>query len=57
MTNQSTSRGYYHSCDILSVGEKKYGYYRLGALEEQGLVKLSTLPYAIRVLLEATLRS
>ena len=57
MTNQSTPRDYFHSFDVLSVGDKKYGYYRLGALEEQGLVKLSTLPYAIRVLLEATLRS
>lgn len=57
MANQSTPRDYFHSFDVLSVGDKQYGYYRLGALEEQGLVKLSTLPYAIRVLLEATLRS
>ena len=57
MANQSTPRDYFRSFDVLSVGDKKYGYYRLGALEEQGLVKLSTLPYAIRVLLEATLRS
>ena len=57
MANQSTPRDYFHSFDVLSVGGKRYGYYRLGALEEQGLVKLSTLPYAIRVLLEATLRN
>ncbi|MGI6402431.1 MAG: aconitate hydratase AcnA [Thermoguttaceae bacterium] len=57
MAEKSTPRDYFHSFDVLRVNDAKYGYYRLGALEEAGLVKLSTLPYAIRVLLEATLRN
>ncbi len=40
----------------LVVGGRAYGAYRLGALEEQGLGEVSTLPYSIRVLLEAALR-
>ena len=57
MAEKSTPRDYFKSFDVLNVNGKKYGYYRLGALEEQGLTRLSSLPYSIRVLLEATLRS
>ncbi len=57
MAGKSTPRDYFNSFDVLNVNGKKFGYYRLGALEEQGLVKLAALPYAIRVLLEATLRN
>lgn len=57
MADQSTPRDYFKSFDVLNVNGKQYGYYRLGALEEQGLTKLAALPYAIRVLLEATLRN
>lgn len=57
MAEHSRFRDYFHSFDVLNVNHKKYGYYRLGALEEQGLAKLESLPYAIRTLLEATLRN
>ena len=57
MANNNPSRDYFNSFDALNVGGKKYGYYRLSALEERGLTKLGELPYAVRVLLEATLRN
>ncbi len=46
----------FKSRDVLSVGRKKYVYYRLDALEKAGLTKLSKLPYSIRIVLEAALR-
>ena len=57
MTDANSTRDYFKSFDVLDVNGKRYGYYRLGALEEQGLTELSALPYSIRVLLEATLRN
>ncbi|MGL6226093.1 MAG: aconitate hydratase AcnA [Thermoguttaceae bacterium] len=41
----------------LSVNGKKYEYFSLAALEEQGLLTLNDLPYSIRVLLESVLRN
>ncbi len=41
----------------LDAGSGPVGYYRLEALEEQGITKISRLPYSIRVLLEALLRN
>ncbi|MCB9687547.1 MAG: aconitate hydratase AcnA [Alphaproteobacteria bacterium] len=41
----------------LTVGGKTYTTYRLQALEEQGLGDIKSLPYSIRVLLEAALRN
>lgn len=38
------------------VGGKRYHYYRLAALEEAGVAKVSNLPYSIKVLLESVLR-
>ncbi|MBS4199082.1 aconitate hydratase AcnA [Bacillus sp. FJAT-49732] len=38
------------------VGGKRYNYYRLAALEEAGVAKVSQLPYSIKVLLESVLR-
>lgn len=38
------------------VNGKSYTYYDLKSLEEQGLTKISKLPYSIRVLLESVLR-
>ncbi|MGX6443353.1 aconitate hydratase AcnA [Neobacillus sp. K501] len=38
------------------VNGKKYHYYRLGALEEAGIGKVSKLPYSVKVLLESVLR-
>ncbi|WP_018392828.1 aconitate hydratase AcnA [Bacillus sp. 37MA] len=35
---------------------KQYNYYRLAALEEAGIAKVSRLPYSIKVLLESVLR-
>ncbi len=40
----------------LTTASGTVDYFRLGALEEQGLVELSRLPVSIRVLLEAVLR-
>lgn len=39
-----------------SVNGKKYNFYRLQALEEAGVAKVSKLPYSIKVLLESVLR-
>ncbi|MGV3243887.1 aconitate hydratase AcnA [Staphylococcus sp. 11261D007BR] len=40
----------------LQVNGKELTYYDLNTLEEQGLTKVSRLPYSIRVLLESVLR-
>ncbi|MGF7049373.1 aconitate hydratase [Paenibacillus sp. DS2015] len=40
----------------LEVGSKNYRYYSLQALEKQGLGSISTLPFSIKVLLEAAVR-
>ncbi|MDN4593970.1 aconitate hydratase AcnA [Polycladomyces subterraneus] len=40
----------------LESGGKSYTYYRLQGLEEQGLGKVSRLPFSIKVLLEAAVR-
>ncbi|MDI3258037.1 MAG: aconitate hydratase AcnA [Kyrpidia sp.] len=40
----------------LRAGGESYVYYSLPALEEQGIGRVSKLPYSIRVLLEAALR-
>lgn len=39
-----------------SVNGKTYNYYRLKALEEEGIGKVGRLPFSIRVLLESLLR-
>ena len=44
----------YHSFEL---DNQTYCYTRLAALEEQGLTKISDLPYSIRVLLESLLRN
>jgi aconitate hydratase len=46
----------FKSRDILNVGDRQYGIYRLDALEKAGITKIDKLPYSIRVLLEAALR-
>ena len=38
------------------VNGKSYNYYRLAAIEEAGIAKVSNLPYSIKVLLESVLR-
>ncbi|GAB4483952.1 MAG: aconitate hydratase AcnA [Anaerolineales bacterium] len=47
---------FFKSRDVLQVGNKKYVYYRLDALEKAGLTQLAKLPFSIRVVLEAALR-
>lgn len=46
----------FNALDVLRVGEEKYPYYRLDALEKQQLAILKRLPFSIRILLEAALR-
>ncbi|KPL77333.1 aconitate hydratase [Ornatilinea apprima] len=41
----------------LTTPSGSYVYYRLGFLEEQGLAKLASLPFSIRVMLEGALRA
>jgi aconitate hydratase len=41
----------------LATSQGDLGIYRLSKLEDQGIATVSTLPYSIRVLLEAVLRS
>src|SRR5437868_11589766 len=43
--------------DTFSTSAGKIGIYRLSKLEQLGLCKLATLPYSIRILLEAVLRN
>jgi aconitate hydratase len=42
--------------DTLATGHGQYTYYRLSALEEQGLTRLARLPFSIRIMLEGLLR-
>ncbi len=46
----------FNALDTLRVGDRSYRYYRLAALEEAGLTKLSRLPYSVKILLENLLR-
>lgn len=46
----------FNSKDSLSVGDASYDYYRLGAVEGEGL-DVSTLPFSLKVLLESLLRT
>jgi aconitate hydratase len=47
---------FFNSRATLKTGHGDYVIYRLGALEEAGLVKLAKLPFSVRVMLEAALR-
>ncbi|REE90544.1 aconitase [Paenibacillus taihuensis] len=51
-----TKQNEYSVRESLAVGSKQFAYYRLGGLEEQGLGKISKLPFSIKVLLEAAVR-
>lgn len=46
----------YDSKKSFELNGKRYHYYRLKSIEEQGVAKISRLPYSIRVLLESVLR-
>ncbi|GAB5496794.1 MAG: aconitate hydratase AcnA [Phycisphaerales bacterium] len=41
----------------LEVGGESYTYYRLRTLEDKGLARIDSMPYSVRVLLEAQLRN
>src|SRR3954471_19115027 len=43
--------------DTFDTGNGKAGIYRLSKLEQLGLGKISSLPFSIRILLEAVLRN
>src|SRR5688500_7751550 len=47
---------FFKARDVLKVGDKDYVIYRLDALEKAGLTNLKTLPFSIRIVLEAALR-
>ncbi|MFF2752965.1 aconitate hydratase AcnA [Psychrobacillus sp. NPDC058041] len=46
----------HNSRTSFSLNGKEYNYYRLAAIEEAGIAKVSRLPYSIKVLLESVLR-
>ena len=46
----------FNARDTLTAGHGTYTYYRLDALEKEGLTELKRLPFSIRVVLEAALR-
>ena len=46
----------FQSKQTLTVGGKSYTYYRLDALQEQGVADISRLPISIKILLESVLR-
>ncbi|HVO97200.1 MAG TPA: aconitate hydratase AcnA [Bryobacteraceae bacterium] len=46
----------FHTAGELRVGGRSYEYFRLAALEEAGVAKLSRIPYSIKILLENLLR-
>ncbi|HEX3369069.1 MAG TPA: aconitase family protein, partial [Candidatus Cybelea sp.] len=46
----------FNALDTLRAGDRSYAYFRLGALEEIGLAKLSRLPFSLKILLENLLR-
>ncbi|MED1471179.1 aconitate hydratase AcnA [Bacillus salipaludis] len=46
----------YNAKSSFEANGKRYHYYRLNALEEAGIGKVSKLPYSVKVLLESVLR-
>jgi len=51
-----TQQNEYNVRSSLNVGGKQFAYYSLQGLEEQGIGKISKLPFSIKVLLEAAIR-
>ncbi len=47
---------YYQAPDFLDTQQGRLAYYRLEKLEKDGLTRISTLPYSIRIVLESVLR-
>ncbi|HBX67815.1 MAG TPA: aconitate hydratase, partial [Chloroflexi bacterium] len=50
------TQDFFNARDLLKTSHGDYVIYRLAALEQAGLTKLSKLPYSIRVMLESVLR-
>jgi aconitate hydratase len=46
----------FNALDTLRAGDRSYAYFRLAALEERGIAKLSRLPFSLKILLENLLR-
>lgn len=46
----------FNAIQTLEVGNRSYQYFRLAALEEAGVAKLSNLPFSLKILLENLLR-
>lgn len=46
----------FHAHETLKTSHGEYQFYRLGRLEQEGLVHLDRLPFSIRVILESLLR-
>lgn len=57
MSNATRLTDPFGARDTLSMASGDVGIYRLSRLEDQGIAAVSKLPYSIRVLLEAVLRS
>ncbi len=51
-----TKSNFHNSRSSFDLNGKKYNYYRIGAIEDAGIAKVSRLPYSIKVLLESVLR-
>lgn len=49
-------KGIYRTRSTFTVNEKEYDFFRIKALEEEGIGNVSRLPYSIKVLLEAAVR-
>ena len=47
----------FHAAAKLRVGSADYDYFRLAALQEQGVADISRLPFSLRILLENLLRN
>jgi aconitate hydratase len=54
---ENTMSDPFHARDVFETGAGRADIYRLTKLEDAGLTRVATLPYSIRVLLEAVLRS
>ena len=52
----SAKNDFFGARSSFDVDGKRYNFYRLAALEEAGVAKVSRLPYSIKVLLESVLR-
>ncbi|WP_338754215.1 aconitate hydratase AcnA [Bacillus sp. FJAT-52991] len=51
-----TKNDVFNARSSFELDGKRYNYYRLAALEEAGVAKVSRLPYSVKVLLESVLR-